>query len=71
MSSKRHTRRSMHEGKKAYDTMAEAGSVAWKMHHRYDAPFEAYKCKVCQKFHVGHSTHRAKMAALKGSKRWT
>lgn len=58
MSSKRAIRRRACDGKVRHETSWEARKAIRDLNRKrgYQGPMNAYKCKFCGGFHVGHST---------------
>jgi hypothetical protein len=47
-------------GKKQYPSFTEANRSAKLIGRRRDGTFSPYRCRVCQSWHVGNSTHSPK-----------
>jgi len=58
MSSKRHQRRKACEGKRRYETSAQAGYAAHLLREKDGAWMQAYHCQFCGGYHVGHMNRR-------------
>lgn len=58
MASKRRVRRQTCGDKKSYDDQAKAAFVAYIMNQQQPDKVQAYRCKFCHQFHVGHANYR-------------
>jgi hypothetical protein len=69
MASLRHQKRRACEGKRPHDTQEEAVGEAGRLRKRNPgAEIDAYRCKRCGKFHVGHRKLKTRriLAARRG-----
>jgi len=64
MSSKRQLRRKECGNKEKFPTFATASFVAKKQSFKLNKRINAYKCKWCGCFHVGHTPYGTKMAII-------
>ena len=68
MSSKRRVRKKECGDKDKNETFAEANALAKKQSFKRNTRINAYKCKWCGKFHIGHTDYGTKMAIINHGK---
>jgi len=62
MSSKRHIRRKSCEGKRQFSDHASAFAAASSYWHTFNQPMNAYRCRFCNHFHIGHPSREVRQA---------
>ena len=66
MSSKRQVRRSECGSKRKYDTVTGAQTAAYLVGQSIGEKMDAYRCKWCRGYHIGHRTAATSQAIKEG-----